>query len=347
MAAIPKTSAIQADGLKSQGFATNCDAILRESRSIIVIDAPPKIDAKHGLSPRERDLLTEGIDQMRRHGPGLFVSIENGREIVVAGPGTGHGAETGVRSLASRIRSDIAQHQRRSGMRKRHAVTVFEALGRDGRPKFNAHIVAIARDTAHRDKIITALNSSETYGRSILAKPVENWDELTKYLLKEATPQAAYRKQFRRISGSIPLGALGGNRVILSEDLKSILLTKKMIEPYSRTYASRPLPQPTIAIAAEPDPRGLFGELPEQAQPVKQWVRTGPRRLKLVVKAQVNMALDRRPDVVELMAKLGPTHQAIATRLGTSRPQVTNIINRQFGCSHIVARRVLELAMAA
>src|SRR5487761_2483086 len=136
MAAIPKTSAIQADGLKSQGFATNCDAILRESRSIIVIDAPPKIDAKHGLSPRERDLLTEGMDQMRRHGPGLFVSIENGREIVVAGPGTGHGAETGGRSLASRIRS---------GMRKRHAVTVFEALGRDGRPKFNAHIVAIAR----------------------------------------------------------------------------------------------------------------------------------------------------------------------------------------------------------
>jgi hypothetical protein len=62
------------------------------------------------------------------------------------------------------------------------------------------------------------------------------------YLLNEATtPQAWYgaRKSFRRIKGSIPLGELGGDRVVLSKDLKDTLLRAGKIEPYRRTYANR------------------------------------------------------------------------------------------------------------
>jgi hypothetical protein len=51
------------------------------------------------------------------------------------------------------------------------------------------------------------------------------------------TPQAWYgaRKGFRRIKGSIPLGQLGGDRVVLSKDLKDTLLHTGRIEPYRRT----------------------------------------------------------------------------------------------------------------
>ena len=177
-----------------------------------------RISAPHGLSHYERDMLTEGLDRLRRKGPALFVSIEAGRSST---------SEMTVRKLTRRVRSDIAKLQRRAGMRHRLAVTVFEALGRDGLPKFGAHVVAaIMPNVSARDKAIESLNGSRAYAAygsvdrpSVLAKPVSSWRELTTYLLKEATPQAAYRKDLRRIGGSIPLGVLGGDRVILSGDL--------------------------------------------------------------------------------------------------------------------------------
>jgi hypothetical protein len=57
-------------------------------------------------------------------------------------------------------------------MRRVAAVTVFEARGRDGLPKFGAHIVAIMPDAASRDRAIESLNRSRAYGKHVLAKPV-------------------------------------------------------------------------------------------------------------------------------------------------------------------------------
>jgi hypothetical protein len=161
----------------------------------------------------------------------VFVSIEAGRSPE---------AEKIVRALTRRAKSDIALRQRRSGMRRTHSVSVFEALGRDKSPKFGAHIVALMPTTATRDKLIESLNGS-AYRQHVDAKPVVNWLGLTTYLLKEATPQAWYgaKKSFRRIKGSIPLGGLGGDRVVLSKDLKETLLRSGTIEPYRRTYAKR------------------------------------------------------------------------------------------------------------
>jgi hypothetical protein len=42
---------------------------------------------------------------------------------------------------------------------------------------------------------------------------------------------------FGTIGGSIPLGALGGDRVVVSPDLKSTLMNR--IQPYRRSYAKR------------------------------------------------------------------------------------------------------------
>jgi hypothetical protein len=193
-------------------------------------DHLPRINAPHGLSHKERNLLCEGMDYLRQQGLGVFLSIEAGRDPE---------PERKVRELMRRVNSDLAVHRRRAGMRRILTVRVFEALGRDGLPKFGAHIVAIMPSAAARDRVIESLNTSRVYGKFVLAKPVTNWDRLTKYLLKEATQQAAYRKGFRRIGGSIPLGELGGDRVILSPDLKETLLRRGRIAPYKRTYAKR------------------------------------------------------------------------------------------------------------
>ncbi len=117
-------------------------------------------------------------------------------------------------------------------MRRRFAATVFVARGRDGLPKFGAHVVGVLPSAAARDQAIESLNRS-SYAKvgpdtrpRVVAEPVTDWAGLTRYLLKEATPQAWFgaRKRFRRLGGSIALGELGGDRVVLSEDLRDALI---------------------------------------------------------------------------------------------------------------------------
>ena len=88
----------------------------------------------------------------------MFVSIEAGRSA---------NAEHEVRDLARRIKSDIAQRQRRPGMRKVVIVTVFEALGRDKTPKFGAHLVVHMPDATQCDRLISSITRSAAYGERV------------------------------------------------------------------------------------------------------------------------------------------------------------------------------------
>jgi hypothetical protein len=128
------------------------------------------------------------------------------------------------------------------------SVTVFEALGRDRRPKFNAHVIVVMPNADARDRLIESLLSSSVYGGHVFAEPIYDWGRLTKYLCKEATPQAWFGAG-KRIRESIPLGELGGDRVVLSRDLRDLLIATGRIASFQRTYAKRqPPPSPqTIA----------------------------------------------------------------------------------------------------
>jgi hypothetical protein len=179
---------------------------------------------------------------LRGRGSGAFISVEAGRS---------PDAERTVRALARRLKSDLVQRQRRAGMRRGLLATVFEALGRDGRPKFNAHLIVIMPDVDARDRLIESLHRSSVYVGRVDARPVDNWNGLTAYLLKEGTSQAwfAAGKRFHRIRGSIQLGDLGGDRVVLSRDLRDLLIASARIQQFQRTYAKRkPLP-PARAVA--------------------------------------------------------------------------------------------------
>ena len=319
---------------------------MRGSR-LTVRDSRRGIAAPHGLSHHERNLLTESFDHMRQRGPSLFVSIEAGRS---------PDAENIVRVLTRRVRSDLAQRQRRAGMRRVSMTTVFEARDRKGREKFGAHIVAVMPDARVRDRAIESLNGSAAYagmatgfsesGRPVFAEPVTDWARLTTYLLKEATPQAKFLKGFRRIDGSIPLGARGGNRVILSRDLRDALVRGGKIEPYRRTYAKRLPKAPALRAAIEVRYRdSLFDAEPLTLLAAPLRPKAPPMKRDKIPPPSLPLAYP--PSIADLLAGLGPTHQAAGERVGLSRPQATNIIRGRFGVSRSVMRRVLELAKVA
>jgi hypothetical protein len=118
------------------------------------------------------------------------------------------------------------------------ATTVFEALDRKRNPKFNAHVVAVMRDARTRDQLVERLNSSTAYdrlvdsavdGKIVYAEPITNWQTLSGYLLKEATPRRrtrGIRCQAPAVSGSSVCrmhgaggGAPKGNRNALKHGL--------------------------------------------------------------------------------------------------------------------------------
>ena len=112
---------------------------------------------------------------MHQRGPGLFVSIEAGRS---------SDAEKTVRTVTRRVKSDMAQRQRRAGMRRVLMTTVFEARDRKRQEKFGAHIVAVMPNATARDRAIEGLNGSSAYadvaagcfsesGRPVFAAPVQ------------------------------------------------------------------------------------------------------------------------------------------------------------------------------
>ena len=71
----------------------------------MVRDSPRRIAAPHGISPLERDLLTEGLDYVARKGPLAFISIEAGQ---------GPNAEPTVRKMSRKVKTDIALMQSRA-----------------------------------------------------------------------------------------------------------------------------------------------------------------------------------------------------------------------------------------
>jgi hypothetical protein len=310
--------------------------------SIRVIDSPRRITAPHGISAPERDLLAEGLDYMRRYGPGAFVSIEAGRT-----PET----EREVRRMSRKAKSHIATYQDRAGMWRVLWTEVQEALDQLGFPKFGAHIVASMPDADNRDRLVQSFNGSESFRRNVYAEPVTDWEGLKDYLLKEATPQAAFRKGFRRIKGSHPLGELGGDRVRLSPDLKHILERAGRTQPYTRTYAAR-RPKAVGTPRAwlfNADGQGVLFDVAETPAPAKSPAMPIQRTKLAPLPTPMLRLFSALPnvDVIDAMKTLGPTHQSIAERLSISRAQVTNILNRQFGPSSGVVQRVLELTKAA
>ena len=89
----------------------------------------------------------------------------------------------------------------------------------------------------------------------------------------------------------------------------------------------------------------LFDGEPLPAIAAPERSKGPPRRREKI--EPPSLPMEYPPSIADMFPGLGPTHQAIAERVGLSRPQVTNIIVGRFGVSRQIVRRVLELARAA
>jgi hypothetical protein len=295
--------------------------------SIVKDGRLPRTTDKHGQSPLEVRRISEATHALERFGSSIFVTIESKPDE----------SEAVVRDLGDKVKNHIRMFQRRQDC-PAYCVEVLEP-----RPRLHVHLVA-ASPRGHLRRLVASLRTSTIFGDRVKVRPVYDMPGLARYLCKFATPQAHYAagRAFRRVPGS---HRMEGDRVRLSRELERDLIVAGAIRPFARTYAKR-LPK-AAAFLAEIEVQyhvDLFdGSLPAFDAPPKP--KATPRRREKIAPPTLPMLYP--PTIADMLAGLGETHEAVAARVGLSRPQVTNIIVGRFGASRPIARRVLERARAA
>jgi hypothetical protein len=158
------------------------------------------------------------------------------------------------RSLIADVWKRITRQQGKFGLRP-YSVLTFETRG-----GIHAHIAYIGNP-----EIASRLKASKKFADLVDVRPIPEPNGLTrKYLAKERTPQAGYRRAHMlggRQAGSHRLPG-GGDRVRLSRQLERDAIEAGYIEPWQRTYARRSVarksaPAAQIATNHVPTSRGV------------------------------------------------------------------------------------------
>jgi hypothetical protein len=175
--------------------------------------------ARHGLTWPEiqrLDAACHFMNRYRRDGHLLFASFE---------PGC-------TRELISNFQKRITKLQ---GTHKLHPYTVWVFECESG---LHSHLLFIGDSLGLMAKHLV---SSRLFSPLVSIKPVRHLHNLVKYLSKERTPQAGYRRQSvlgRRVPGSHRLEG-GGDRVRVSRELERDAVDAGLIRPWKHTYARR------------------------------------------------------------------------------------------------------------
>jgi hypothetical protein len=175
--------------------------------------------ALHGITGPELNRLSGAVRLMELH-----CQAKRGLWLLHTNKGM-------ARSAISNIQKRITRLQLAYGLRP-YRVTTFETRG-----GLHAHIAFIGnRDIADR------LKRSSAFGEFIQVNPVRDPGGLArKYLAKERTPQAGYRRHNvlgGRLRGSHRLDG-GGDRVRLSRDLERDAIDAGYVENWRHTNARR------------------------------------------------------------------------------------------------------------
>jgi hypothetical protein len=249
--------------------------------------------------------------------------------------------ERAMREQIRLFKQIVAKEQARAGLPGCFWVEMLE-----GKPAVHSNLLFPLKGEG--DRIAARMLESERFSGDMLDIQRTNARAFVGYCAKERTPQARYvggvGNLARRLKGSHPLGAGGGDRVRLSKALMGEL----GVIPHRRVYAARTLPPVAMAAPVILIELDLFGGL--LIATVGETKQRPPQQRPKIAELygpQLGLPLELAPSVIELAAGLGETHAAIAVKIGLSRPQVTNIIQGRFGPSRRVVERVLELARAA
>jgi hypothetical protein len=252
-------------------------------------------------------------------------------------------ARDAIRDLEARITRD----QERAHLPK-YRVTVYESVG-----GFHAHIVCMATPQLIERWRASAEFTPFCVGEDAIQQVTDPHRLAQRYLTKERrpAPPGTQRHLGARVPGSHRIEG-GGDRVRLSAQLKADALAKDLITPWKRTKAKTPKPPSTertsAAIESPKVLRETLFDLPGLPAKAAQAVRPKRARPPIATKHEGQGELPlAMPDIADLIRTIPGSDAERATLIGVSRAQVTNIRNRQFGPSRHVARRIVEIAMAA
>ena len=188
--------------------------------SLVVDRLLARTAATWGITGRELERLSSAVRFMERHCP----SSRFGLWLATTNRGT-------CRSLIAAIWKRITRLQRSYRLHC-YGVTTFESRG-----GLHAHIAFIGTHGIAR-----RLKVSKQFGDLIDVRRVTDANDLAnKYLAKERTPQAGYRRGHMlggRIAGSHRLPG-GGDRVRLSRELERDAIEAGYVEPWRHTNARR------------------------------------------------------------------------------------------------------------
>ncbi len=271
----------------------------------------------HGISEAERDRVDAALH---------FLASHYGKQLVYVTIEAHDLDEKAARLLIRKAKSHFGELQRRAGLPRYNA----EVL--EGQHAVHSHIVG-PLPWSYATQF-----QNYAYGEQLCVKRVYDIDGLQNYLLKEATPEAAYRTSIRRRKGSHVLGEGGGDRVRLSRDLSAALERKGVIQRHKRTYASRVISKPKNAPTTVSAPSEA---LPRETASVAE----APTQLALPLDAPI-FPLGERLEAKR--RELGLSQRDLARRLGVRQAHYSNsVIRHHDKLSGPVLRRALEWLTAA
>jgi hypothetical protein len=214
------------------------------------------------------------------------------------------------RATIAAVQKWITKLQWRYGLRP-YNVTAFETGG-----GLHAHIAFIG--TA---ELAERLKASKRFGAIIKVGPVTDSQGLArKYLAKERTPQAGFRRNHMlggRLGGSHQLAG-GGDRVRLSRDLERDAIEAGYVEAWQHTNATRSAERKTYRLHALTRkalrPAGQLALSPEFDRPVSRLRQFGGGFVPPSVALEIE----------HLRHRHGLSQREIAARIGISQGQYAN-----------------------
>jgi hypothetical protein len=236
------------------------------------------------------------------------------------------------RSTISAIQKRITRFQVEHGLRP-YNVTTFETRG-----GLHAHIVFLGSR-----KIAERLKRSTAFGDFIQVDPVGDPAGLArKYLAKERTPQAGYRRERAlggRLRGSHRLDG-GGDRVRLSRDLERDAISAGYVEPWQHTNARRSAVRKAYRLRRlyprkAPRLAGQLPLLPELNRPVARLRDFGGGFIPPSVAREIEFR--RR--------QLGLSQTHLANLIGRSQGQLANALRGHDPISVTVINRLRDILL--
>ena len=303
-----------------------------------------------GMTGPEIRLASSAAYLLSTFGMPLFYAVVSDKDM----------AERKIREAVRTFKAELAKEQGRE--HRRGALPIAPAYVEilEGWTGVHANILFPLRQARAARWIPGMMRSPRFPGSSLDVQQADGWQWFVSYCSDERTPQAKYVGGVGALSprwkGSHHLGDGGGDRVRLPRSIEAALIERGEAFPRRRAYA-KGLPKADRTRAPQArerfylfDAKGqslLLGELPDMRAPERP--SAPPRHRDKIAPAPMLrlFTVIENVDVIEAMRSIGPTHEAIAGRLGISRPQATNILNRQFRPSRAVVKRVLELAKIA